>query len=814
MSHVTPDTMNSQSTSIPVQSPSPNSTSSIPAQVPLASPHPAEQPLSAPPPAPLTSQPVPPPVTQPAVADGVAGAEAMRYPRITRPHVRRAGPLTPEEAKEEQSRILNLFQTLGPNTISDRVRKAIEFFGRTTDLSEFPESEEGNGVGSLFIGWMSEIFPPLDPNQPRPRGGVVVNGVVRRPRGRPRGSKTKNYGITALKRAKRQGKVAKTAVGVNMNDGEEHENIDDSWVDVDEGALGPGSMGVEEDNIETLEFNAPVSSSNQTSGFDPLVEVQAALAEDERPPVAPPAASQPHPTANTMQATHAPPSSGRRRGRPKGSKNKPKPEAPTGPEASAGTNSLQPANPSARISTQPSTPQKHGPGRPKGSKNKPKPNPYPTEKETSTPILQSSSQDIESRRPLPSFSPQDVNGSHTPKLSNAAASSAGAQKRKRGSKTGTDPSTSNVVTSGAGSQTPNIQPSADHHSLKRQRTGQGAAGGVLSAPDITSSSFNMSDGMSETLQDSVQTLAFATTDSFGNNGHAQLSREDAMHRAASSTGQQQQQQQQQQALVRSLQPSSPSLSQSIPRTQQQLATAFAATPQGAIAAARSSSGFFQNRNIFTTSQLSSQYAQQQQRQSGNGLSNAAHSSPQFNAATIPSENTAFNRMSGIKHNMNAYQTNARRVTQQQPSIMTASSSLDPGSVAAYNNRAATGTPTQIPSSGGGSGSTASPVGTGNSHQGHHQNQQQQPNTYPQQNMATSASAPTSMSQQSNFPSFGDHGGFLNIGIETMASTNPYGSIGGTIPGVNGGSTNSGVAGGSQRGTEPTNPYEIWRGSQG
>ncbi|KAI2622952.1 hypothetical protein GGS26DRAFT_583749 [Hypomontagnella submonticulosa] len=124
-----------------------------------------------------------------------------------------AAPLSPlsiAETKAEQARLLTLLRTLPPNTVVDQLCKALAFFGGIPDApppadGKFPESAEANGSGSLFVGWIAEIFPNLD--NPRRR---------RRPRGRPKGSKASKS---------------------RSDKGIKKELQDDSWIDVDDSVL-------------------------------------------------------------------------------------------------------------------------------------------------------------------------------------------------------------------------------------------------------------------------------------------------------------------------------------------------------------------------------------------------------------------------------------------------------------------------------------------------------------------------------------------------------------------------------------------------
>ncbi|KAI4870478.1 hypothetical protein F4820DRAFT_258029 [Hypoxylon rubiginosum] len=108
-------------------------------------------------------------------------------------------PLTMAETKTEQARLLTLLRTLAPNTVVDQLCKALAFFGGIPDApppadGKFPESAEANGSGSLFVGWIAEIFPNLDEPRRRVAPLPLQSLSQRRPRGRPKGSKARSSG--------------------------------------------------------------------------------------------------------------------------------------------------------------------------------------------------------------------------------------------------------------------------------------------------------------------------------------------------------------------------------------------------------------------------------------------------------------------------------------------------------------------------------------------------------------------------------------------------------------------------------------------
>src|SRR4051794_15297020 len=161
------------------------------------------------------------------------------------PRPRQPGTLrTPEQVKEEQARLLTLLQTLDPAVIVNQVVQAITFFGGLPDgPAVFPESGEGNGRGSAFVEWIAEIFP--NPNKKWNPKDVRVRDVVgvKRPRGRPKGSKAskvrKDKGTKKpwIGRGKKPGRPPKNRtaqqLGAIQPSGATGETRDDGdWVDV------------------------------------------------------------------------------------------------------------------------------------------------------------------------------------------------------------------------------------------------------------------------------------------------------------------------------------------------------------------------------------------------------------------------------------------------------------------------------------------------------------------------------------------------------------------------------------------------------
>lgn len=152
-------------------------------------------------------------------------------------------PLFPEEVKEEQARLLTLLRTLQPLAVVDQLCKALAYFGGVPDAPppkegrNFPESAEANGSGAVFVGWVAEIFPDLDAQgrrKPRPFVAPSVppaQTTEKRGRGRPKGSKASK--VRSDKGIKKGSKKNPLLGALDGN-----ESIQDSsWVDVDESNL-------------------------------------------------------------------------------------------------------------------------------------------------------------------------------------------------------------------------------------------------------------------------------------------------------------------------------------------------------------------------------------------------------------------------------------------------------------------------------------------------------------------------------------------------------------------------------------------------
>ncbi|KAI1269199.1 hypothetical protein F5Y18DRAFT_178767 [Xylariaceae sp. FL1019] len=214
-------------------------------------------------------------------------------------------PLTISETKGEQARLLTLLRTLPHHTVVDQICKGLAFFGGIPDApppvdGKFPESAEANGSGSLFVGWIAEIFP--DPNRPRRTMPAPVDPaeMPKRPRGRPKGSKaTKSRSDKGIKKGSQ-----KSGKGAEFPGQDPH---DESWVDVD---VDVDDTVLELNESGDLTIPRPSTPEAGPSG-DGLIN-------------ATPATGSTSGFRSINDAGSAPGANTKKRGRPKGSKNRPK----------------------------------------------------------------------------------------------------------------------------------------------------------------------------------------------------------------------------------------------------------------------------------------------------------------------------------------------------------------------------------------------------------------------------------------------------------------------------------------------------------
>lgn len=260
-----------------------------------------------------TITPVLAPAHRPAAPAGESATPEV-IPTTAPPSQALAG-LTPQQIKAEQARLLTLLRSLHPVLVVDQICTALAYFGGIPGApapadGAFPKSASANGSGSLLVGWVAEIFPELDAarerakNQPSPvipaigsAGASSSVGALlvpaRRTRGRPKGSKSskarKDKGVRKL------GAARSSAAAL--------------------GAATPGLALVNEpDATQPPLANPPTDASQSNNDVTGTVQpenqasliAQAALREQ----------------VGTGSSLTTPGS--KKRGRPKGSKNKPK----------------------------------------------------------------------------------------------------------------------------------------------------------------------------------------------------------------------------------------------------------------------------------------------------------------------------------------------------------------------------------------------------------------------------------------------------------------------------------------------------------
>lgn len=230
------------------------------------------------------------------------------------PEPRPTRPLTAAEIKEEQARLLTLLRTLPHHTVVDQICKALAFFGGIPDApppadGKFPESAEANGSGSAFIGWLAEIFPDLS----RPRRSIILQPVpIKRKRGRPKGSKT-----TKVRRDKGLKKGSQKEPRQGESSRGEHNEPEDSWIDVEESVFAANDGPVQtNDTVAAVDGPGALSQGSGPAGLSattakvPMKGFRSINNNDNG--------------SNTNDSIDPAESSVRRRGRPKGSKNRPK----------------------------------------------------------------------------------------------------------------------------------------------------------------------------------------------------------------------------------------------------------------------------------------------------------------------------------------------------------------------------------------------------------------------------------------------------------------------------------------------------------
>ncbi|CAJ2513464.1 Uu.00g015830.m01.CDS01 [Anthostomella pinea] len=247
-------------------------------------------------------------------------------------------PLAVEDTKAEQARLLTLLRTLPHHTVVDQLCKALAFFGGIPDApppvdGNFPESAGSNGSGSLFVGWIAEIFPDLD-RPPRPaRSTPTQTTGLRRPRGRPKGSKaSKARSDKGFKKGPLKKGPQKALEGA---DNQPADPADESWVDVEE---------------SVLQLNGAGDLANAEGALRDALGTPSLTLDGESATAAPATGSNGG-FRSINHANNAPASSAKRRGRPKGSKNRSKDTS----VLQQASQSVQPATANANSSAPPAS---------------------------------------------------------------------------------------------------------------------------------------------------------------------------------------------------------------------------------------------------------------------------------------------------------------------------------------------------------------------------------------------------------------------------------------------------------------------------
>ncbi|SCV51466.1 uncharacterized protein FFB14_12039 [Fusarium fujikuroi] len=245
--------------------------------------------------------------------------------------------LQPEEVRAEQYRLLELLRKLHPSTVVETLCSALTRLDGVTRRFPSPDGESSESgskksSGDLLIAWISEIFPPnFAENSATKRPSKPSTG---RPRGRPKGS-TKRI-VDADLHLKRTAFVP-LAMRPNETDGTQRSTL------VECSNAPPESVA----NNPRLDMPLPYASKNQSSSkLLPRVkkgQISIAAApsitprlinvsgEDQRSISGPSMTSAESTSESTLvvpnssvTASRRTKSTGRPRGRPKGSRNKPR----------------------------------------------------------------------------------------------------------------------------------------------------------------------------------------------------------------------------------------------------------------------------------------------------------------------------------------------------------------------------------------------------------------------------------------------------------------------------------------------------------
>ncbi|ODA76629.1 hypothetical protein RJ55_07900 [Drechmeria coniospora] len=235
------------------------------------------------------------------------------------------GP-TPQEAKAEQARLLTLLRTLHPLLVVEQLCRGLAYFGGIPGApppthGDFPQSAARNGRGSLLVGWLSEIFPHVDkPDAISPPlhlpplssiAGPPLSGSVappgpptgKRPRGRPKGSKSS--------KVRKDKGVQKRQLSSSIDASSRYADASQQATVVQLNISAPTNPTPRADSVST--------GPQTASGRETTATTSGNMAAGSNP----------------ASASGAPPTlTGRKRGRPKGSKNRLKSIPETSHEAS------------------------------------------------------------------------------------------------------------------------------------------------------------------------------------------------------------------------------------------------------------------------------------------------------------------------------------------------------------------------------------------------------------------------------------------------------------------------------------------------
>ncbi|KAI1302496.1 hypothetical protein F5Y03DRAFT_210228 [Xylaria venustula] len=215
-------------------------------------------------------------------------------------------PLTVAQTKAEQARLLTTLRTIPHHVVVDQICKGVAFFGGLPDAPPpadglFPESARANGSGSLFVGWIAEIFPDTSNLHPQSiEDPAALTAGQKRPRGRPKGSKArKTRSDKGLKKGPQKGSRGA--------DDQAQDPQDDSWIDVDDSVLEMNNEADMADAMAALRDAPGISTGPNDGGASTTTPAKGSTASFR--------------SINDVASLTA---RAKRRGRPKGSKNRPK----------------------------------------------------------------------------------------------------------------------------------------------------------------------------------------------------------------------------------------------------------------------------------------------------------------------------------------------------------------------------------------------------------------------------------------------------------------------------------------------------------